>query len=166
VGQWAAQTLAWAGAEVLLVGHHPDRLDKFAHKPLRHSICAKHGEWVETAQNLFPDGIQVSVDTVGSVPVVEALMTLMRRYGHIVSAGFYGTEDLLGLQAPRNGELSMDFVSGWSRERMDRTRDLTASGQLETLPLVTHHFPVSQAAAAWRLITTKHEPVLGVILDW
>jgi hypothetical protein len=43
---------------------------------------------------------------------------------------------------------------------------LIATGSLETLPLITHHFPASQAAAAWRLINQKDEGVLGVILDW
>ncbi len=32
--------------------------------------------------------------------------------------------------------------------------------------LITHHFPVAQAAAAWQLIGAKDEAVLGVILDW
>lgn len=166
VGQWAAQTLAWRGAEVVLVGHHEDRLEKFAPGPLRHTVHARKDEWVQTVRDLFPNGIRVSVDTVGSITVVEALTELMERYGHIVSAGFYGTDDLLALQPLRNRELSVDLVSGWSRERMNHTRDLIAAGYLETLPLITHHFPVSQAAEAWRLITEKSGPVLGVILDW
>lgn len=33
-------------------------------------------------------------------------------------------------------------------------------------PLITHHFPVQQAAAAWQLIESKAEDVLGVVLDW
>ena len=49
---------------------------------------------------------------------------------------------------------------------MNRTRHLTATGQLQSLPLITHHFPVNRAAEAWNLIQTKAEPVLGVILDW
>ena len=46
------------------------------------------------------------------------------------------------------------------------TLTLIAAGHLQTLPLITHHFPVAQAADAWRLIAQKTEPVLGVILDW
>lgn len=49
---------------------------------------------------------------------------------------------------------------------MDRTHHLIATGQLQTLPLITRHFPVDRAAEAWNLIQTKAEPVLGVILDW
>ncbi|MBN1582205.1 MAG: zinc-binding dehydrogenase [Anaerolineae bacterium] len=175
VGQWAAQTLAWRGAEVILVGHHAYRLAMFAARLgrglSRHTIDAREGDWVETVGNLMPRdlnarGIQVLVDTVGSIRAVEVLVPLIRRHGHIVSAGFYGTDDRLSLQPLRERELAVDMVSGWALDRMNETRDLIASGDLHTLPLITHRLPVAQAAQAWALIASKREPVLGVILDW
>jgi len=166
VGQWTAQTLCWRGARVLLVGRHPDRLIKFKSGSLHHIVNAREQDWTQAVRDLFPAGPAVAVDTVGSIPVVEELVPLMRRYGHIVSAGFYGHEDLLALQSLRLGELSVDLVSGWLKERMDQTLALVAAGHLKTLPLITHHFPARRAAEAWGLIETKNEPVLGVVLDW
>jgi 2-desacetyl-2-hydroxyethyl bacteriochlorophyllide A dehydrogenase len=166
VGQWAAQTLSWRGANVLLVGHHDDRLVKFLPGQGRHVVNATEVECSRAVGDLFPQGVQVLVDTVGSVPALEELLPAMRRYGHIVSAGFYGTADRLALQPLRQGELSVDLVSGWSRERMNHTRQLIAAGYLHTLPLITHRFPVSQAGEAWKLVAEKREPVLGVILEW
>jgi 2-desacetyl-2-hydroxyethyl bacteriochlorophyllide A dehydrogenase len=166
VGQWAAQTLAWRGADVILVGRHADRLAKFGQGPRRQVINAKQDDWVAIVRQRFPNGVQVAVDTVGSIEVIETLLAVMKRYGHLVSAGFYGTADHLALQPLRNRELSLDLVSGWSRERMDDTLTLIAAGYLQTLPLITHHFPAEQAAEAWRLIQEKREGVLGVILDW
>jgi 2-desacetyl-2-hydroxyethyl bacteriochlorophyllide A dehydrogenase len=166
VGQWAAQTLAWRGAQVALIGHHEDRLRRFAPAPNRHVILTRGAEWVRQIRALCPDGVDVAVDTVGSIGMTEELLPLMKRSGHIVSAGFYGTNDRLALQPLRNGELSVDLVSGWSRQRMDHTRDLIAAGHLDTLSLITHRFPVERAAEAWHLIATKGESVLGVILDW
>jgi 2-desacetyl-2-hydroxyethyl bacteriochlorophyllide A dehydrogenase len=166
VGQWAAQTLAWRGATVVLVGRHDDRLAKFGPSPLHHTVNAQQVEWRQEVKRLLPGGVQVAVDTVGSIAAIEQVMPQMVRNGHIVSAGFYGTADLLSLQPLRNGELSIDLVSGWTQERMDQTLALIAGGQLQTLPLITHHFPVAQAAKAWELIESKREPVLGVILDW
>jgi threonine dehydrogenase-like Zn-dependent dehydrogenase len=49
---------------------------------------------------------------------------------------------------------------------MDATLDLLAAGVLQTLHLVTHRFPVAQAAEAFDLILGRRESVLGVILDW
>jgi threonine dehydrogenase-like Zn-dependent dehydrogenase len=93
-------------------------------------------------------------------------MPFMCREGHFVSAGFYGTDDSLALQPPRNWELSVHMVSGWTVPRMDQTLALIANGTLQTLPLITHRFPVDQAGDAWELIESKREPVLGVILEW
>jgi bacteriochlorophyllide a dehydrogenase len=166
VGQWAAQTLAWRGAQVFLVGRHADRLQKFGDAPLRHTVNTHEQDWVQVVRAACPAGVQVAVDTVGSTAVIEQLMGVMKRYGHIVSAGFYGTADKIALQPLRNRELTLDLVSGWSQDRMDATLRLIAAGHLQTLPLITHHFPVARAADAWRLIGQKNEPVLGVILDW
>ena len=148
------------------MGRHANRLDKFALPPYAHIVNEREEDWREAAKALFPEGIQVAVDTVGSVPAIEAGQPLMKRYGHLVSAGFYGNRDLLPLQPPRYGELDIHLVSGWSPERMDQTLHLIAAGHLQTLPLITHRFPAARAAAAWALIESKREPMLGVILDW
>ena len=166
VGQWTAQTLAWRGAEVVLVGRHNDRLEKFARQPYRHIVNEKNTDWKAAVRELLPQGIKAGVDTIGSIPIMEDLMGVLDRFGHLVSAGFYGTADRMPLQPPRYGELSIDLVSGWTRARMDDTLRLIAAGHLEMLPLITHRFPVAQAADAWKLIEEKTEPVLGVILDW
>lgn len=166
VGQWTAQALSRRGAKVVIVGKHDDRLAKFAGGPLRLTLNANQCDWVQEAQKIFPDGVQISVDTVGSAKVIDDLFTLMKRGGHLVSAGFYGTEDRVALQPLRYRELALELVSGWVKERMDHTIAMIAAGNLDTLSLITHHFPVSQAAEAWRLIATKREPVLGVIFDW
>jgi len=166
VGQWSAQTLAWRGANVLLVGRHEDRLAMFSEGPGRSRVNAKTEDWLKAVRQRLPGGVQVVVDTVGSIEALEAVMPFLRRFGHIVSAGFYGAADRLALQPLRAYEASVDVVSGWSGPRMDAARALIAAGFLETLPLITHHFPVQRAAEAWDLIASKREPVLGVILDW
>lgn len=166
VGQWTAQTLAWRGARVVMVGRHNDRLKQITERPDTHVVNGLERDPMDRIKEILPDGVQVLVDTVGSIPAINQYMPLIKRFGHIVSAGFYGTEDLLALQLPRYKELSIDLVSGWTPERMDRTLSLIADGTLDTLPLITHHFPAAKAADAWRLIEEKPEPVLGVILDW
>jgi threonine dehydrogenase-like Zn-dependent dehydrogenase len=166
VGHWAAQTLAWRGAVVVLVGRHDDRLAKFERGPLCHTVNAKTGDWIEVVTNLLPDKVQVVVDTVGSTDSLVQMLPNMRRNGHLVSAGFYGEQDTVGLQSLRMAELTLDLVSGWTAPRMDRTLALITAGHLQTLPLITHRFPAQCAADAWQLIASKGNAVLGVILDW
>ncbi|MBK1876019.1 zinc-binding dehydrogenase [Pelagicoccus mobilis] len=163
VGQWAGQMLAARGAEVVLVGRHQDRLARFSKGQ---TLLENDGDWVELVKERFPEGVQVGVDTVGSLKAMEQLDSTMRRFGHLVSAGFYGANDRLALQPYRYKELSIDLVSGETPERLAATMELISNGTLETLPLITHRFPVEKAAEAWRLIESKSEPVLGVILDW
>lgn len=166
VGQWTAQTLSRRGAEVVLVGRHADRLAHFAGWPGAHVVNEHEGEWVEVVRERFPDGVHVGVDTVGSLAVMEGLQAAARRFGHLVSAGFYGPNDRLALQPPRYKEFSIHLVSGWTRDRLEATLQAVAVGTLQTLPLITHHIPAECAADAWVLIESKREPVLGVILDW
>ena len=166
VGQWTAQTLSRRGAEVVLVGRHADRLARFADWPGAHIVNEREEDWVDVVRARFPEGAHVGVDTVGSLAVMVRLQAAARRFGHLVSAGFYGSDDRLALQPPRYKELSIHLVSGWTRERLEATLRAVADGTLQTLPLVTHRFPVARAADAWALIESKREPVLGVLLDW
>lgn len=166
VGQWAAQTLSLQGVRVLLLGRHDDRLARFPEAPTHYTRHEQQDDWYSDLATLFPGGLDIVVDTAGALAHVLQVLPLIARGGQIVSAGFYGTDDLMSLQELRQHEISLHSVAGWTRPRMDRTRHLIATGQLQTLPLITHHFPVAAAVEAWSLIQAKSEPVLGVILDW
>jgi bacteriochlorophyllide a dehydrogenase len=108
----------------------------------------------------------VGVDTVGSPEATESLVPLLKHFGHIVSAGFCGTNDRISLQSLRDSELPLDSVANLTPGRMDATVAAIADGTLKTLPLITHQFPVSRAAEAWKLIESGDRSVMGVILDW
>ena len=96
----------------------------------------------------------------------DAYLPHLKHGGTIVSAGFYGLEGFIEIQRYRYREIAFDLVAGITRERVDATIDWVAQGKLDTTSLITHRFPVEQAAEAWRLIESKSEPVLGVMLDW
>jgi len=168
VGQWAAQTLNQRGAEVFIIGRHPDRLAKAAGYAT--PIMEDGAFGTIEVDRLRSSQVQVVVETVGSIQAMYAWLPRMRRNGHIVVAGFYtpsGSIDLQkALQDFRNYELSFDLVSGATQTRLDETMQWIADHKLQTLELITHRFPVHEAAQAWKLIESKSEPVLGVVLDW
>ncbi|MBT3273267.1 MAG: alcohol dehydrogenase catalytic domain-containing protein [Spirochaetales bacterium] len=171
VGQWAAQTLWWRGAHVILLGRHDDRLARFVETGNLHAgrktINTYRDSWEEElASALDGKSVDVFVDTVGSIDAINSFLPNMKRFSHVISAGFYGTEDLLALQALRNFEIGIDLVSGWQTGRLEETLELVSRNILETLPLVTHRFPATEAADAWKLIEEKADGVLGVLLDW
>lgn len=169
VGHWTAQSLIHRGARVVMVGRHDYRLNLLRKRGDSENVVTineRSDDWVHNVCDTFGADAAVGVDTVGSIDVLEKLTLVSRRYGHLVSAGFYGDQDGLHLQPPRYKELSIDLVSGWTRERMNDALQMVAEGHLTTRELITHRFPARDAADAWQLILTKSEPVLGVILEW
>lgn len=166
VGHWAAQTLAWRGARVALLGRHDARLQKFAARPVDLLINTKQQNAFSELQKWAPQGLQVVVDTVGALADLKVLLPQMRANGHLVSAGFYGENGLIDIQPLRTGEQTLHAPSGWNRERMDATLELLAQGVLQTEHLITYHFPIERAAEAYELILTRREPMLGIVLDW
>jgi predicted dehydrogenase len=76
-----------------------------------------------------------------------------------------------GRYDPAYEEGGLDYPYGYIRWTEGRNLgacvDLIASGKLDVQALVTHHFPIEQAAEAYELITGKRdEPFLGVVLTY
>jgi 2-desacetyl-2-hydroxyethyl bacteriochlorophyllide A dehydrogenase len=162
VGQWAAHTLLHRGAKVAVIGRHDDRLSL-----LPDAIGRINARRTNAAQELADaGGISVVVDTVGSLATVMELKPLMKHNSHLVSAGFLGTDGLIDIQELRAQEITLHCPSGWEKKRMDASLQGIAEGWLHTKQLITHRFPVEQAAEAWALILDKNRPCLGVVLDW
>jgi 2-desacetyl-2-hydroxyethyl bacteriochlorophyllide A dehydrogenase len=166
VGHWAAQTMQYRGANVMMLGRHDERLARLKCGPGDRVVNVTRQDPLEAVRGWRPDGVRAVASTSGSVADIEALYPVMRHEAHISSAGFYGHEGKIDIQMMRARELTLHSPSGWSRPRMDATLSLLVRGSLSTLPLVTHRFPVSRASEAFRLILSRPEPVLGVILDW
>jgi 2-desacetyl-2-hydroxyethyl bacteriochlorophyllide A dehydrogenase len=166
VGHWTAQTLKHRGARVLLLGRHDDRLDRFALAVGDETVNTTREDALSAVRSWAPDGVQAVCDTAGTIPFLEGLIPAMRRFGHISSAGFYGTNGRIDIQKLRDRELTLHAPAGWTTERMDATLDLLARGVLTTEHLITHRFPAPRAAEAFDLILSRRESALGVILDW
>lgn len=161
VGHWTAQTLVHRGAEVYVIGRHPSKLENLP--VVAHKINEKNQD---IAQFFNESTISIVVDTVGAMGTVQKLFPHMKRDSHWVSAGFLGNTGLIDIQTLREKEITLYTPSGWNKERMDLTLEGILNGWLQTLPLITHHFPSHHAADAWNLILNKKEPYLGVILEW
>ena len=76
-----------------------------------------------------------------------------------------------GRYDPAYEEGGQDYPIGfvrWTEGRnLEGFVDLLASGRLDISSLVSHRFPIEQAAQAYELITGKqHEPFLGVLLTY
>jgi predicted dehydrogenase/threonine dehydrogenase-like Zn-dependent dehydrogenase len=134
------------------------------------------------------DTVLICADTHADDPI-ELAGLLARDRGQVVAVG------AVGLQIPRkiyyekelNFQVSRSYGPGrYDPEYEDKGRDypigfvrwtegrnleafveLLANGQVDVKPLITHRFPIEQAADAYNLITGKtKEPFLGVLLTY
>jgi len=165
VGHWTGQALKQRGARVVLTGRHDDRLDRFRNGGWGETLKVK-GSGVEEVKAIANGPVEVLVDTIGNMSLYDDYLPIMAHGGTVVSAGFYGTADLLPIQTYRFQELAFDLCAGITYERVDATLAWIAEGKMDTLGLITHHFPVEQAAEAWKVIENKTDNALGVVLDW
>ncbi len=76
-----------------------------------------------------------------------------------------------GRYDPLYEEGGLDYPIGYVRwtegRNLEAIVDLLAAGRMDVRPLITHRFPISQAPAAYELITGRaHTPFLGVLLTY
>ncbi|MDF2715413.1 MAG: tdh 2 [Paenibacillus sp.] len=164
VGNWAAQTLKHRGADVLVIGRHDERL-RYLPPGIR-SLNVRKTSIAEQVMRDFANTVHIVVDSVGDMDTVETLWPFMASGSHLVSAGFLGTNGLIDIQRMRFKEMTLHAPSGWKMERMVQTLEGIREGWLQTGSLITHRYPVSQAAEAWQAIMDNKAAMLGVILEW
>ena len=122
-------------------------------------------------------GVDVAIEVSGSPAALQACIDAAAFAGTIVVASWYGTRDVslsLGgrfhrrrLRVLSSQVSTLDPALGprWDRAR----RTALVSALLEELPLdelITHRFPMDQAAAAYELLDRRAEECLQVVLDY
>ena len=132
------------------------------------------------------DAVIVTASTRSSEPIHQAAM-MCRKRGRIVLVGVTGLElsradfyekELTfqvscsygpGRYDPLYEDKGQDYPIGfvrWTEQRnFEAVLDLMASGALNVEPLITHRFPIEEAAEAYAVIAGR-EPSLGVLLEY
>jgi predicted dehydrogenase/threonine dehydrogenase-like Zn-dependent dehydrogenase len=132
------------------------------------------------------DGVLITAATSSSEPVLVAAQACRQR-GRIVLVGVTGLDlrrDLFykkelsfqvscsygpGRYDPAYEQQSHDYPIGfvrWTEQRnFQAVLHALSVGALRTEPLISHRFPIEQAAEAYDLLTSP-EPSLGILLDY
>jgi predicted dehydrogenase/threonine dehydrogenase-like Zn-dependent dehydrogenase len=190
IGLLTGQLLAAQGCRVL--GLDPDRSKCALAETL--GITALHlasgvdpVAWcLEHTAGIGVDGVIITAATSSSEPVHVAAQACRQR-GRIVLVGVTGLElrrDLFYLKElsfqvscsygpgrydPAYEEQGHDYPIGfvrWTEQRnLQAVLHALASGALRTEPLITHRFPIEQAAEAYALLSSP-EPSLGILLRY
>jgi threonine dehydrogenase-like Zn-dependent dehydrogenase len=98
----------------------------------------------------------------------EQAMAICRDGGRVMVIALYQGAPL-ALDAGRLQRRAV--VGGFWREPLRRpyaeqAMAMLAGGEIQVEPLITHHFPGSEAKAAFDLLYERAGEAVGVILDW
>ena len=122
-------------------------------------------------------GVDVAIEVSGSPAALQACIDAAAFAGTIVVASWYGTHDVslslggrfhrrrLRVVSSQVSTLDPALAPRWDRAR----RTALVATLLKELPLndlITHRFPLNQAAAAYELLDRRPEDCLQVVLDY
>ncbi len=168
IGQMAAQAARARGARVIVVGHREARL-KLALAHSADAVVNNHTadvrEFVKATTGR--ETVTAVIDTVQSLACEREYVPLLGRgVGQVVYSGFTPGDVWSDMGLVQRSELTCHHVSGWTRERLERTLALMAAGKLRVRPLTTHLVGFGQAGRVWEMIRGKREEFTGVTFDW
>jgi len=190
IGLITVQLLKAQGCRVLGLDYDPARLElarQFGAEvvdlsseadPMREAERFSRGQGV--------DGVIIAVSTKSSDPVRQAAR-MSRKRGRIVLIGVCGLElsradfyekELTfqvscsygpGRYDPSYEQKGLDYPIGfvrWTEQRnFQAILDLLSDGRIRLEPIITHRFPVDEAARAYEVVTGS-EPSLGILLEF
>ena len=189
LGLLMAQIASAAGCNVLGIDIDPRRIALASSLGLQ-AVVRKNAEPTSQAftANRGFDAVLICADTSSNDPV-ELAAVIARDRARIVATGavglniprkIYYEKELSfinsrsygpGRYDPAYEEGGSDYPIGYVRwtegRNLASTVELMAKGKLNVQPLITHRFPIGQAATAYEVITgRKKESFLGVLLTY
>lgn len=187
VGQISVQLARRAGCKVIAIDVVPERLE-LAKKMGADFVYHAQEDNIRLALDFLThhhgvDVALVTAATAGNEWMQQALQ-VVRKKGKVVVVGDAGST--LGFTAPTNKELDISMAYSYSPERheheseharsnypyvrwneqrnMQTFLDFVEQGQVDVAPLISHQYPLEQAAQAYEVAATKQG--LGVVLSY
>jgi len=189
LGLLAAQIAAAGGCSVLGIDVDPQRVELSRSLGLG-AVLREEAEGASAAftTNRGFDAVLICADTKSDDPV-ELAGLIARDRARVVAVGAVGLNfprkvyyekelSFVNSRAYGPGRYDASYEDGgadypigyvrWTEGRnLESVVELMAGDRLKVAPLITHRFPIAQAAGAYEVITGKtQEPFLGVLLTY
>jgi 2-desacetyl-2-hydroxyethyl bacteriochlorophyllide A dehydrogenase len=168
IGQCTAQAARLRGADVMLVGHHRERLALAARVGLSKTVNRRTDD-VREAVRAYAGRAPIAAvfDAVQDREVqMEYLPLLEPGRGQIVYCGYAAGNDWANLGEIQRRQLTTHSVWGIEREPLEAALWLLAAGGLRLRPLITHLVDWRRGPEMYRLVEERTEPFLGITFDW
>jgi len=106
---------------------------------------------IDLRETAFPDDVDLAIDTAGKSTARRALLGALGKRGVLVCVG-HGEDLVLDVSADLIAAERSVLGSEYFRfDELPRNLALLRAHQAELAPIITHRFPVSELAAAFRL---------------
>lgn len=182
LGQMTSQFLRHCGVEKVVGVDLDNHRIRAAHETggITHSVNPQQTDPRASVLELSEGrGADVVYEVTGLTETFDLAFDLARFKGRVVALGsprWPATVDMIKLHL-KALHLVGAIVSShpnpgnddnrWTREANGALfLRLVRSGVMKVAPLITHHFPYTEASKAYDLLVQKSEPALGVVLQW
>ncbi|UNX55683.1 zinc-binding alcohol dehydrogenase [Georgenia sp. TF02-10] len=177
IGLLATRLAVLSGATVVAVDALPRRREEAAALGAHHVLSPHPDLPVQVRDRTATTGADAAIELSGTYPGLQSATRLVGPDGIVVAAGFYqGAGSLrLGEEFHHNrvqvlasqiGSVPTALRARWDVARLQRTVvRLLAAGDPDVSALVTHRFPLAEAARAYEMLDTAGGDALQVVLD-
>jgi threonine dehydrogenase-like Zn-dependent dehydrogenase len=112
-------------------------------------------------------GVDVAIEALGRQATFEAALRVLRPGGTLSSLGVYSEDLRIPLDAFAAGlgdHRILTTLCPGGKERMRRLIAMVAGGRIDTAPLVTHRFRLSEIEQAYELFANQRDGVVKVAI--
>lgn len=149
IGLLVDQVLTAAGALVTGIDIRPDTLAFAKQKGwIRHAIRTGKGSVPNRVLKLTPDGYDIVFEAVGNEVTAQMSLDITRRNGSVYLLGVFGSPAQLNLMQLVKKELKV-FGSWTCANAFQDTIELVSRKKIDLKSLITHRFPLRDAARAF-----------------
>ena len=182
LGQLVVQFARLAGARhVIAIDPAPQRAAMSEQSGATHVLAMPVAEALEPLRDILGgEGTDVVFEMTGHAPVFADALRLPRPRGRVGLIGDTGapsqqhliqrvvTDDLhiFGAHGTKPPQPGNPFAPWSQRAMVDLFFHYLTTGQMAVNHLITHHYALDDAAAAYELLTTRRAEAMGVIFDY
>ena len=168
IGLAAIMIAAASGATVVAVDVNPEALQLAAQVGATHVFNAAEGDVVAAIKNVFPEGVDVSVDALGSIATAKSAVESIRVQGRHVQIGLLlpakiGDKATVPMHVVIAKELSVLGSHGMAAAAYPEMLADIAAGVIDPGQFITHRIPLDAVPVALAKMSTGTEPGVTII---
>lgn len=168
IGLAAIMIAAASGATVVAVDVNPEALKLAAQVGATHVFNAAEGDVVTAIKNVFPEGVDVSVDALGSIATAKSAVESIRVQGRHVQIGLLlpakiGDKATVPMHVVIAKELSVLGSHGMAAAAYPEMLADIAAGVIDPGQFITHRIPLDAVPVALAKMSTGTEPGVTII---